>query len=123
MKKSISRDKKREHRIHMEIVVDAYDRDERIMGWCVYLEDVLQFPFKARCISQRPISPLKKEEKVEVIEMAPEDECNSEMFVTIKRDKGKLSVPLMQLEPIDADAKTKEAIGDWHYWVRMGHEF
>jgi len=123
MKKSVSQDKKREDRIHMEIVVDAYDRDERVMGWCAYLDDVLQFPFKARCISQRPISPLKKGEEVKAIEMAPEDECDSEMFVTIKRDKGKLSVPLMQLEPINATAKTKEAVGDWHYWVQKGYEF
>lgn len=123
MKKSISRDKAREERIDMEIVVDAYHRDERVMGWFVYLQDTLHFPFKARCISRRPISPLKKREEVEVIDMAPDDECDSEMFVTIKRDKGKLSVPLMQLEPIDADTKTEEAIGDWHYWIQMGYEF
>lgn len=123
MKKGVLRDKKREERIDMEIVVDAYDREERIMGWCVYLEDVLEFPFNARCISQRPISPLKKGEEVDVIEMAPEDECESEMFVTVKWDKGKLAVPLIQLEPINAKAGTREAIGDWHYWVQKGYEF
>jgi len=45
------------------------------------------------------------------------------MFVTIKRNKGKLSVPLMQLDPIDVDTKTKEIVGDWHYWVARGYEF
>ncbi|MHC3438645.1 calcium-binding protein [Natrialbaceae archaeon A-gly3] len=27
-----------------------------------------------------------------------------------------LSVPLAQLEPIEVDDKTAEAIADWHYW-------
>jgi len=28
-----------------------------------------------------------------------------------------MAVPLSQLEAIDADQSTDEAIGDWHYWV------
>lgn len=40
-------DKIREHRIEMEIVVDAYGSEERAMGWYYYLEDKLEFPFKA----------------------------------------------------------------------------
>jgi Calcium binding len=29
-------DKDREERIRNEIVVDAYDREEQVMGWCAY---------------------------------------------------------------------------------------
>lgn len=43
----IKKNKSREDRIDMEIVVDAHDKDERAMGWFNYLEDKLQFPFKA----------------------------------------------------------------------------
>ena len=37
----------REHRIEMEIVVDAYGPEERAMGWYCYLEEKLAVPFQA----------------------------------------------------------------------------
>jgi len=38
-------------------------------------------------------------------------------------EKRTLAVPLAQLEPIQADQATKQAVGDWHYWVEQGYEF
>lgn len=32
------------------------------MGWDAYLSDTLQFPFTARCVAQRAISPLERGE-------------------------------------------------------------
>jgi hypothetical protein len=43
-----SKDEEREERIMMEIVVDAYDSEERAMGWWVYLDEHLHYPFTAR---------------------------------------------------------------------------
>ena len=60
-------EEKREERIHNEIIVDAYDSVEQAMGWYTYLSDTLQFPFSARCIVRRVISPLEKGEEVEVV--------------------------------------------------------
>ena len=118
------RDNKREERMTMEIVVDAHDQDERAMGWYSYLEDQLQFPFTATCIAKRAISPLQVKDEVEVIGMPGEDECKHEMFVTIRWEREGLAVPLSQLKPIrDTDAQTRQAVADWHYWVRMGYEF
>lgn len=117
-------DPKRERRIAMEIIVDAYGPEERAMGWYYYLEEKLRFPFRAQCIAERKISPLRKGDEVEVVRMAPEEECEHEMFVEIRREKGTLAVPLSQLKPIAAtDKDTKEAVEDWHYWVNQGHEF
>jgi hypothetical protein len=95
------------------------------MGWFYYLEDQLQFPFTATCISKRAVSPLQVKDEVEVLTMAPEDECNSEIFVMIRWDRKEgLGVPLAQLKPIsDTDEQTKEAVADWHYWVDMGYEY
>ena len=64
-------DKERENRITMEIVVDAYEEHEQVMGWYVYLENKLQFPFTATCITKRAVSPLRVKDEVEVIGMAP----------------------------------------------------
>ena len=74
-------DAEREKRIEMEIVVDAYGEEERAMGWYYYLEDVLRFPFTAICVAKRAVSPLRVDDEVEVIEMAPEAGCRSELFV------------------------------------------
>ena len=49
---TIEEDKDREHRIDMEVVVDAYDCEERAMGWYYYVSDECGFPFKAKCIAQ-----------------------------------------------------------------------
>jgi hypothetical protein len=124
MAKKPKKNEAREERIDMEIVVDCYDEHERAMGWCCYIGDQLQFPFTATCIEKRPISPLRVKDEVEVIGMPGEDECEREVFVTIRWEKDGLAVPLSQLKPIaDTDEQTKEAVADWHYWVQMGYQF
>src|SRR6516165_5112494 len=107
------RDDEREERMSMEIVVDAYGPEEQAIGWYCYLDDHLQYPFKARCIAQRSISPLEPGDEVEVVGMSSEDECEHEMFVEIRWKSRKLAVPLSQLEGIDVDEETQQAIEDW----------
>jgi hypothetical protein len=92
-----SRDEEREQRITMEIIVDAYTPEEQAMGW--YYAD-----------------------EVEVVGMAPEEECGHEMFVLIRWDRRGLAVPLAQLEGVAVDDQTRQVIEDWHYWVAQGYE-
>ena len=113
----------RERRIIDEIVVDAHDEEERAMGWYYYLDEKLAFPFKARCIAPRTISPLKKGEEVEVMSMADSDDCMREMFVLVRFDGRKLGVPLSQLELVAPKGGTRQAAEDWRYWVAMGYQF
>jgi hypothetical protein len=116
--------KDREERIEMEIIVDAYGPEEQAMGWYYYLEGQLRFPFTAICSAKRAISPLQVKDEVDVLRMAPEEECEKEMFVMIRRGKGRLAVPLAQLTVGNAaDEKTRQAVEDWHYWVQMGYQF
>src|SRR5258707_6842020 len=110
-----AKDEAREERIHMEIVVDAYGPEEQAAGWYNYLSDTLEFPFTARCIVRRATSPLEPGDKVEVVGMAPEEECEHEMFVLIQGKSHPLAVHLMQLEGIEVDEETQQAIEDWHY--------
>jgi len=114
----------REDRILMRIVVDAYGPDERAMGWYCHLESNLTFPFAARCAARRAVSPLKPKDKVQVIGMADSDECLREMFVMIRwDDDDELAVPLSQLQVVDGDEQTRDAVEDWRYWVRQGYQF
>ena len=95
------------------------------------MDDTLQFPFTAICIGKRRSSPLKADQAVKVRSMAPEDECEYEMFVEIDWDGDTLAVPLAQLNFKTGDGElseemeedTQEAIEDWHYWVNRGYEF
>jgi hypothetical protein len=117
-----AKDEAREQRIVMEAVVDAYDSGERAMGWYYYLDGKMRVPFKARCRLTRPISLLKVKEEVEVVGMAPEGECEREMFVWVKRAGKRIAVPLAQLQSLSEDQETREAVGDWLYWVDRGYE-
>jgi len=116
------RDPIREDRIENEAIVDARP-EEQAMGWYYYLENKISFPFRARCIAARIVSPLRKSETVEVIRMAGEDACAHDMLVLIRWQGRKVAVPLSQLAAIDPDESTDEAIGDWHYWVSRGYCF
>ena len=89
------------------------------------LDEKLNFAstFLARCIAKRAISPLRVGDEVEVIGMAPEQECEREMFVMIRWEREGLAVPLSQLEVIHADDQTREAVEDWRYWVSRGYQF
>lgn len=62
----------------------------------------------------------QKSENTEVLRMATEDACEHDMLVQIRWLGRKMAVPLSQLEAVDADESTDEAIGDWHYWVAQG---
>lgn len=117
------RDPTREQRIETEIVVDAYGPEEQAMGWYYYLQDRLAFPFTTSCVAKRVISPLRVGDEIEVTGMAPEEECEHEMFVLTHWDHDDLAVPLSQLEGLGVDEVTAQAIEDWHYWVAQGYTF
>ncbi|HMD96147.1 MAG TPA: calcium-binding protein [Terriglobia bacterium] len=117
------RDPVREERIHNEVVVDAYGPEEQAVGWHYYLEDKIRFPFQAKCIVAKVVSPLLKGETVEVRGMAPEDACSSDMLVLICWQDRNMAVPLSQLLAIKGNKATNEAIADWHYWVAQGYCF
>jgi hypothetical protein len=53
MMAQVKKDDLREHRIDMEVVVDAYNEQERAMGWYYYLQDKLAFPFQGKCIVEK----------------------------------------------------------------------
>ena len=86
------------------------------------LEENLYFPFTAKCVAEREISLLEKGDDVEVVGMASEDTCQHDMFVKVRWEERRLAVPLSQLNvSAQADKDTKEAVGDWHYWIDQGY--
>jgi len=113
----------REDRIRLEIVVDASSADERARSWYHYLSDTLAFPFITQCRAKRAISPLQIGDEVDVVGMAPEEECLHEMFVLMPWERDGLAVPLSQLAVTHADDETRQAVEDWLYWVERGYQY
>jgi hypothetical protein len=118
----IPADEEREQRIMMEIIADANGPEEQAMGWYYYLDDHLQFRFLTTCIARRATSPLRVGDEVEVVGMAPEEECEHEMFVLMPWERETLAVPLSQLKVIHGDEQTRQAVEDWHYWTARGYQ-
>lgn len=114
-------DEEREERITMEVIVDAYSAEEEAEGWSCYLGDQMTFPFQAQCIKESRRSPLQLGETVRVIGMANDDECVTDMAVEVEWSGRTCGIPLSQLQGIDVDEQTAEAIADWHYWLASGH--
>ena len=110
-------DEERDDRIEMEIIVDAYTPDEQAMGWHIYLEETMEFPFDARCLEEHEVSPLEEGETVRVVGKPSSEPSLRQQFVTIKWMDREFSVPLSQLEPVDASDATEQAVSDWHYWL------
>jgi hypothetical protein len=73
------------------------------MSWYYYLEGKISFPFQARCIAAKVVSPLRKRETIDVRGLAPEDACASDMLVQIRWQGRKMAVPPSQLAAIDPD--------------------
>ena len=109
-------DEERNKRIRREILTDAYTTDEQAISWCYYLEHEITFPLQARCIEERVLSPLREDEEVRVVGMTDEVVSSREMFVLVEWMDREFGVPLSQLEVLDVDPDTREAVDDWHYW-------
>ena len=70
----------------------------RILGtkscWYSYLDGKVNFPFQARCVATKVVSPLRKGETIEVLRMAAEDACEHDMLVQIRWQARKIAIPL-----------------------------
>jgi hypothetical protein len=107
----------------MDIIVYAYESEERAMGWYYYLDDKASFPFSAECVAADKRSPLELGERVSATKMSGDDICSHEMYVDVTWSGKVLTIPLAKINPLGAGDDTIEAVGDWHYWVKRGYTF
>ena len=115
----VEKDPEREERIDFEVVVDAYDEEERAMGWYYYLADNIDFPFEAKWMNGK--KPEGRE--VTVLDISSADDCQHDMFVEVEYQEDVFSARLSDIEPQEVDEQSAEAIADWKYWVNRGYEF
>jgi len=80
------------------------------MGWYYYHEDKMRFPFICNVHQGETNLTLKKGEIIEVVGVAPEEDCENEMFTEIKWKGAHPRCSLSQLEGIGVDEETREAL-------------
>ena len=110
-------DEEREHRIHYEIIVDAYDEYEQAMGWYIHMNDNLAFPMEAK--AQLRLRGGKIEEKtVKIVEVDPKSETSLTLRLGItegKSDRAQYISP-EDIVSINTSEENLEILNDWLYW-------
>ena len=103
------------------MIVDAYNEEERALSWYDYLQSKADWPFRARRVAEHATCPLRVGEVVDVSRMAPEDAFMADMVVLVRWMQRPLGVPLRPLEPVEVADQTRQAVGDWRYWLDRGY--
>lgn len=102
--------------ITYEIVVDCYDDGEANMGWAIYMEENIYYPFEAEYQVKKKDGP-KLWTKVMVVDNET-DESNFEggsYYVEIEYNDILIPVDLDKLRNIKADEETMKALQVWQY--------
>lgn len=106
----------REKRIETEVLLDTETDEERATAWYYYLDEKMTFPFQAT---------LEGDEEVEVISLAVEEDCLDEMKMEVRHSDSfgaeSFTALVTDLEPLDADDESTEAMEDWQYWWERGN--
>ena len=98
----------RDKRIEI-VLVDTYDEGEQRAAFCVYLEDNIEFPFKAK---------LRNTKKSEVFTVTRFSRLDPDIGIVcdVKIDGKSLKVPITEIEPID-NRKNDMIIKDYLKWL------
>ncbi len=101
--------------IDYEIVVDCYTEEEANMGWAIYMEENLDFPFEAEYLVKKK-SGENQWKKVRVINNETNESSfeGGEWYVEIELDEIIISARLNELKSIKADKETMEALQVWN---------
>lgn len=111
--------KEMQHKIDYEIIVDCYDETEVAMGWLVYLEDHIAFPFTATA-QLKKTDGTTVQKKVKVVGLADHEEGITGKDFNLEIEAGEYisTIAFSKLSRIKASAETLETFAIWKYWIR-----
>ncbi len=104
--------------LYDEILVDCKDVYEQNMSWYYYVNDELEFPFKAK-IELKKRTGQKELIEVEILGLSEDSSDFEESFdlkVDIELNEYIIQIPLKNLKDVNGSEKTTEIIGIWKYW-------
>jgi Calcium binding len=111
------KDEAREHRIHDEIIVDAYGEYEQSMSWYYHMEENLAFPIKAK-VKLRLRGDKTEEKAVKIVEIDSKSETSLTLRLGItegKSDRVQYICP-DEIININTTEENLEVLNDWLYW-------
>ena len=111
------KDAERDHRIHDEIIVDAYGDEEQAMSWYYYMEENMEFPMQAK-VKLRLRGGKTEEKAVKIVEIDPESETSLTLRLGItegKSDRVQYISP-EDIVSIQTSEGNLEVLNDWLYW-------
>jgi hypothetical protein len=83
----------------------------------------MTFPFMAtvEAAQLRGLSP--ESGPLEVVGLAPEDDCMNQMVIVAKSEGRSVHIPLSACVCREVSESTLRAVEDWQYWVARGYVF
>ena len=100
--------KTREER-YESATTDCYGEDELLSGICMYAEEYLEFPFKARIKDCRDTI-------FEITGLASDCNINTRVLCFAKAESIKTKVPLSEIIPVNPSERNKMIIEDYREW-------
>ena len=110
-------DENRTYRIRTQVTSLGRNAEQKFSAWHLYLKNKLKFPFDGLWKHTFYSDP----EKVIVIELLDLETCQDAYDILVKvQNQGIVSEkPLFSIiEVLTADDNTKEAVEDWHFWIK-----
>lgn len=95
--------------------IDEDDQTEKMKAWSGYLEDNLEFPFKAEISEPQEGGFLKTGNRLEVTGIESFDDVYGIIVSVIYKER-KYSLPLCDLEAVDRDYENFTLVDDYSVW-------
>ena len=104
-----------ENIIDYEVVVDCYTEEEANMGWAIYMEKSLNYPFDAEYLVRKKTGE-NQWRKVSVINNKTDESSfdGGLYYVDVELDEIIISVSIDELKNIKGDETTMKALQVWN---------
>ena len=111
-------EKEIKYKIDYEIIVDCYDEYEVSMGWYYFMEETIEFPFRATAKLKKLNGSIEQKE-IEIIGLASDEEgfIKNDFDLEIEAGEHVGTIAYSKLSSVKASPETMEAFTIWNHWV------
>lgn len=103
-------------KIDYEIILDAYDEYEQRLGWSIFFEETLEFPFTATAqLKKRDGTVESKQVKITGLSSKEEDFMDNDFNMEMEQGEYLRPVAYSALSNIQAADETLEAFEIWDF--------
>ena len=113
--------------IEDNVIVDCYNDEEISNSWECYMEERLCEPFSAKIISENTEIPVGevvtvKDNLYQFDEIGSiiwkKSDASTIEYLDVQWNDKEFDIHINDLEPVDKNIDTIEAIKNWNYWIK-----